>query len=64
MDGPLLLDATCRCPPEDLDGVPGYADYLEAINDPTHPEHKSMRICGPKLFNPNGIYRKALRIPM
>ncbi|WP_244107261.1 plasmid pRiA4b ORF-3 family protein [Burkholderia sp. BCC0419] len=25
--------------PEDVGGVPGYADFLEAITDPTHEEH-------------------------
>lgn len=61
LDGlPLLLDAIGRCPPEDVGGVPGYAEYLEAIDDPTHPEHESMRIWGPKDFDPNVIDRKAL----
>ena len=61
MDGlPLLLDAAGRCPPEDVGGVPGYAEYLEAIGDPTHPEHESMRIWGPERFDPNVIDRQAL----
>jgi hypothetical protein len=29
-----LLDAVGRCPPEDVGGAPGYADYLEATSDP------------------------------
>ncbi|WP_247985450.1 plasmid pRiA4b ORF-3 family protein [Bradyrhizobium sp. 186] len=41
---PLLLDAVGRCPPEDVGGPPGYADYLEAIGDPAH---QSMNICVP-----------------
>jgi hypothetical protein len=29
----------CRpLPPEDVGGALGYADYLDAISDPTHPE--------------------------
>lgn len=61
LDGlPLLLDAIGRCPPEDVGGVPGYAEYLEAIDDPTHPEHESMRIWGPERFDPNVIDRRAL----
>jgi hypothetical protein len=57
---PLLLDSAGRCPPEDVGGAPGYADYLEAIGDPTHPEHGNMRIWGPERFDPNVIDRQAL----
>jgi Plasmid pRiA4b ORF-3-like protein len=28
---PFLLDAAGRCPPEDVGGAPGYAEYLDAI---------------------------------
>ena len=27
------------CPPEDVGGVPGYEAFLEAIQDPAHPDH-------------------------
>ena len=30
------------CPPEDCGGVWGYADFLDAIGDPEHPEHEEM----------------------
>jgi hypothetical protein len=30
---PRLIDATGRCPPEDVGGWPGYEEFLEAIND-------------------------------
>ncbi len=30
------------CPPEDVGGVPGYYEFLDAINDPAHEEHDSM----------------------
>jgi hypothetical protein len=36
-----------------------FAAYLEAIDDPTHPEHERMRIWGPERFDPNVIDRKA-----
>jgi len=51
---PLLLEAAGRCPPEDVGGAPGYADYLDAVGDPTHPEHEQMRLWGPERFDPNG----------
>ena len=40
---PRLVEAVGRCPPEDVGGAPGYAMFLEAMTDPTHPEHATMR---------------------
>ncbi|MET3996616.1 hypothetical protein ABID65_008293, partial [Bradyrhizobium sp. S3.9.2] len=61
MEGlPLLLEAASRCPPEDVGGASGYAEYLDAISDPTHPEHEQMRLWGPEQFDPNVVDRKAL----
>ncbi|MGY2803844.1 hypothetical protein ACVIHF_000574 [Bradyrhizobium sp. USDA 4506] len=57
---PFLLEAAGRCPPEDVGGAPGYAEYLDAISDPTHPEHEHMRLWGPEQFDPNVVDRKAL----
>lgn len=36
---PRLIDATGRCPPEDVGGPWGYREFLEAIADPDHEEH-------------------------
>lgn len=36
---PRLIDATGRCPPEDVGGPWGYREFLDAINDPDHEEH-------------------------
>jgi pRiA4b ORF-3-like protein len=44
----------------DVGGAPGYAEYLDAIGDPTHPEHEQMRLWGPERFDPNVVDRKAL----
>jgi hypothetical protein len=40
---PLCLEGERACPPEDCGGVWGYADFLEAIGDPKHPEHREMK---------------------
>ena len=47
LDEPLII-ARCiaegnACPPEDVGGAPGYEEFLDAINDPRHPEHKELR---------------------
>ena len=39
---PLLIDATGRCPPEDVGGPWGYAEFLAAIGDPKHEGHAGM----------------------
>lgn len=39
---PICIKGKMACPPEDVGGVWGYADFLEAIQDPDHPEHDEM----------------------
>jgi len=36
---PVCLTGKRACPPEDYGGIWGYSDFLEAIQDPAHPEH-------------------------
>jgi hypothetical protein len=36
---PCLVEATGRCPPEDVGGPWGYREFLDAIADPDHEEH-------------------------
>ncbi len=36
---PLCLAGERACPPEDVGGVWGYAEFLKAVRDPKHPEH-------------------------
>ena len=38
---PRCVAGARRCPPEDCGGVHGYMDFLTAISNPAHPEHKS-----------------------
>lgn len=44
-----------RCPPEDCGGVYGYAEFLRAIADRRHPEHKSMLECAGGAFDPDAF---------
>ena len=37
---PICLEGARACPPEDVGGIPGYEHFLDAIREPTHPEHQ------------------------
>src|SRR5208283_1217643 len=61
---PVCLKGSRACPPEDVGGVSGYVEYLEALGDPTHDRHDEfMRWRGE--FDPEAIdldaINKALR---
>jgi len=36
---PLCVEGARACPPEDVGGVPGFEQFLEAITNPQHDEH-------------------------
>lgn len=40
---PQCLEGKRACPPEDVGGVYGYVEYLEAISDPNHERHQELR---------------------
>ena len=41
-ESPICLDGARRCPPEDVGGVSGYEEFLEAIFDPSHEDYQQM----------------------
>ncbi|MEZ6115701.1 MAG: plasmid pRiA4b ORF-3 family protein [Pirellulaceae bacterium] len=41
-DYPRCLKGVHACPPEDVGGVWGFSDFLDAISDPSHPSHDEM----------------------
>lgn len=51
---PLCLEGARACPPEDVGGFMGYVEYLEAVADPSHEQHKELiEWQGP--FDPEGF---------
>lgn len=60
---PICIGGANACPPEDVGGSYGYAEFLEAIADPAHPEHQNLLDwCGgafdPKALDPGVIDRR------
>jgi len=52
---PVLIDATGRCPPEDVGGSWGYAEFLDAIADPAHENHAEMKGWVGEPFDPKAV---------
>src|SRR5208283_6014517 len=50
---PRLIEASGRCPPEDIGGPWGYAEFLEAIGDPKHERHAEFKEWLADDFDPN-----------
>jgi len=49
---PRCVTGKLACPPEDVGGVWGFYDFIEAITDPKHERHQELlEWCGP--FDPN-----------
>lgn len=40
---PTLLDGAETAPPEDVGGIYGFYEFLEAYRNPKHPEHEDMK---------------------
>ena len=38
---PICIKGKKACPPEDVGGIWGFEEFLEAMKDPQHPEHES-----------------------
>jgi hypothetical protein len=58
---PRLIAAKGACPPEDVGGVWGYAEYLEILADPTHERHKEMIEWGGEDFDPTHVDEARIR---
>ena len=64
---PRCVEGARACPPEDCGGIWGYADFLEAISDPKHPDHRDMKewIGGkfdPEKFSVDAVNKELRRV--
>src|ERR1700683_1007867 len=52
---PRLIEAVGRCPPEDVGGPWGYADFLEAVRNPKHERHVELTEWIGEGFDPKAV---------
>ena len=52
---PVLINATGRCPPDDVGGPWGYDEFLEALADPAHENHAEMKKWAGETFDPTAV---------
>lgn len=57
---PRLIDGAGHCPPEDVGGIPGFYEFLDAIADPDHPDHEDRLDWYRGAFDPNDLDTKRL----
>jgi len=57
---PRLIEAKGRCPPEDVRGPWGYAEFLDALKDSEHERHAEMLQWLGVEFDPDAIDAEAL----
>ena len=61
---PLCLEGSRACPPEDVGGLWGYAEFLEAIADPKHEQHDELLEWIGGKFDPGKFDAKAATTAM
>ena len=58
---PRYIDGAGRCPPEDVGGIPGFYGFLEALEDPNHPDHSHLLEWHGGPFDKNAIDEVKIR---
>ena len=55
IDYPRFIEGERRAPPEDVGGIPGFEEFLDAMKKPHHPERKQMLGWYGGVFQPEEI---------
>ena len=64
MEYPAFVDGARRCPPEDVGGPHGFMEFLEAVLDPAHEQHRDMVRWYDGPFDPIGLDEERARFRM
>ncbi|MBI5090863.1 MAG: plasmid pRiA4b ORF-3 family protein [Candidatus Hydrogenedentes bacterium] len=59
---PKCIDGDRSCPPEDCGGIRGYAELIDVINDPEHPDRNEMLEWVGDDFDPDDFSPNAVNI--
>ena len=63
-DYPVFVEGERRAPREDVGGVPGFMDFLDAIADPSHSEHAFLLDWAGGAFDPEDIDRREIEFDL
>jgi hypothetical protein len=55
LDYPRFIDGSGRAPPEDVGGIPGFEEFLDAMTKPHHPEHQRLTDWYGGSFDPDDL---------
>ena len=55
LDYPRFLDGSRRAPPEDVGGIPGFDEFLDAMTKPRHPDHQRLTEWYSGSFDPDDL---------
>ncbi|MBN1488712.1 MAG: plasmid pRiA4b ORF-3 family protein [Phycisphaerae bacterium] len=58
------MDGKRSCPPEDVGGIDGYSEFLNAMKDRTHPEHESYQEWHGSAFDPKAFDADAVNLEL
>lgn len=59
---PTCTEGANACPPEDVGGLPGYLEFLAAVRDITHPDHRAMIEWAGGCFDPAAWNRERVNL--
>lgn len=59
---PRFIAGARRAPPEDVGGISGFEEFLEAVSDPEHEDHERMLEWYGKRFDPEDIDERRLHM--
>ena len=63
-DYPKFVDGARSAPPEDVGGVPGFLEFLDAVANPKHPEHRHLLSWAGGAFDADDIDQREIEFDL